>query len=305
MGIAIREFEIAMETLGAIKLPCKELSSTLKVPCFKVENVVFVHSGTDFVILGGTVESVEIIQKARSKLGPKQKDIIHWNGVHSIRGLFTIALMLQNKYSKQSIKQLINETYRKLLNCSILHNHSIQNYKGVQLEKAEILYNLLLKYDKIINPFYNQLSTKEPSSYLNTICMDFSFDDNLLKKPNLTLTLSSQASTAEFIYSPDTLIYYSEYLNDEAGEAFTGYTSIEHSYFTSNDYTDEIITITVFNPDYENININVSLKTGLAWKTSEENSQKALTNSQLDFIISNLEKCISRIQKTITNQIII
>ena len=66
MGIAIREFELAMEALNAEQLPKKEIQHGMWVPCFKVGDVSLVHSGTDFVFQIGNNRTIEIMQKAKA-----------------------------------------------------------------------------------------------------------------------------------------------------------------------------------------------------------------------------------------------
>ena len=307
MGIAIREFEIAMETMGAKPLSKDEIPYNTKVPCFRVGDSVLVHSGSNFVVQQGTRASIDIMQKVKSELNGKCNDIIHLNEIYSIRTLFTLALMLENRYSKQSVIQLIDQTYSKILNSSIL-KHSISSpYHGINLKNANKLYELLIRYDKIINPFGEEnVQIQNPAVYLNELFLDFSFDDSSLELPNVTVCLSGKESSTEFVSSPNALIYYAEYLNDETKSTYNGYRSFEHCLITDSvtGDIDEILTITLYKSASSNTNLNLSLKTGLAWKTSEEPSATPLTDSQLDFVISNFEKCISRIQKTITSKII-
>lgn len=304
MGIAIREFELAMEALNAEQLPKKEIQHGMWVPCFKVGDVSLVHSGTDFVFQIGNNRTIEIMQKAKAELGQNQNDLVHRNEIRSIRGLFTLVLMLENKYSKESVEKLIDETVTRLLNTPMLKTYLEKHYTGINLKNADTLYNLLQEYDKIINPFSCESSQKNPASYIDKIAISFSFNDNLLEKPNFTFSLSSMESTVEFIYSPASLTYYAEYLNDEKQETFNGYTSFDHYYITSNDNSDEIITLNVNDFNSSNLCLNISLKTGLAWE-SEGITAKPVTEEQLDFVICHLKKCISRIKNTITSKIII
>lgn len=48
MSIAIQEFKIAMENLGAKRLLDREIRFNLLVPCYEVNGVLLIHSGTDF-----------------------------------------------------------------------------------------------------------------------------------------------------------------------------------------------------------------------------------------------------------------
>ena len=304
MGIATREFEIAMETFGAERL---ETNYGHSIPSFKIGNIGLVDSGLDFVVQQENRAPIDIVRKAHTELGIRRKDIIQWNEIRSLRGLFTFALMVEDRYSKNAVNNLINKTYLTLLQNSLLKKYITVPYTGINLSSSNKLYDLLNKYDKIINPFSHDTHKKMPSEYLDDLLLDFSFDTKHFATPNMSLSLSSTDSSVQFVSSPDILIYYAEYLNDETKATYNGYTSFEHCFITDldNSSTDEILTINIYSLYSNSTNLNISLKTGLAWNTDQRELSVPLTDSQLDFIIEHLEKCISTITKTITSKIII
>lgn len=117
MGITIREFQAAMETYGAERLPnCKGSRYSVSVPCFNVAGTIFLHSGSYYIVQRGEIASEEVMNSAMAQLGEKHpgKDHFWWGEIHSIRGILTLAAMLDRKYSKELVDELTNETYKKL-----------------------------------------------------------------------------------------------------------------------------------------------------------------------------------------------
>ena len=64
MGISIAEFRVAMETYGAKRLPDRAGSRTgTDVPCFAIGDVLFLHSGSYYIVQQGNNVPKEINTK--------------------------------------------------------------------------------------------------------------------------------------------------------------------------------------------------------------------------------------------------
>ncbi len=109
MGISIAEFQVAMEAYGAERLPDRKgIRFKDAVPCFYVRGITFVHSGTYYIVQQGAKASKEVMNEAMAEFGEKSPggENFWFDGIHSVRGLLTLAAMLENKYSKEDISLL-------------------------------------------------------------------------------------------------------------------------------------------------------------------------------------------------------
>lgn len=109
MGISIREFQVAMETCEATRLTDRKGSRyNISVPCFEVRGVEFLHSGSYYIVLRGNKVPEEIMNQAMAELGEKHPGGTNfwWGEIHSIRGILTLAAMLECRYSKKLIDEL-------------------------------------------------------------------------------------------------------------------------------------------------------------------------------------------------------
>ena len=116
MGISIKEFQTAMETYGATRISDVKNNDTL-VPQFFVGDVVFQHSGSDYVFQDGREVPIEIMIKAMSELGEKYPygENFRCGKILSVKGLLTLVSMFENRYSKKLVENLTRKTYQKLL----------------------------------------------------------------------------------------------------------------------------------------------------------------------------------------------
>lgn len=124
-GITIREFQVAMETYGAERLSnCSGSRSGVSVPCFNVAGTKFFHSGSYYIVYREKDVPEEIIKLAMAEFGEKHPggDNFWWSTVHSIKGMLTLAAMLEGKYSKEMVDELTNKTYKKL-DCSSIQSN--------------------------------------------------------------------------------------------------------------------------------------------------------------------------------------
>ena len=164
MGISIAEFRVAMETYGAKRLPDQEGSRyNILVQCFTIGDVNFLHSGSYYIVRRGNRAPDEIMDKAMAEFGEKHPggDNFWWGEIHSIKGILTLAAMIEGKYSKELINELANTTYKKLLECSLIQTNVEFPFQSNQSPKMEELYKKLAEYSNIVNPFGNDTIEKK------------------------------------------------------------------------------------------------------------------------------------------------
>ena len=306
MGISIEEFRVTMETYGAVRLSDRLGSRFSKyVPCFGVGNIAFLHSGSYYVVQRDGKVSNEIMNNAMKVLGEKcPGDKNFWHGeIHSVKGLLTLVSMIDNRYSKESVDLLTNEIYKKLLHNSLIRNASISS-KGQIAPKMKKLRDLLIQYDNIVNPFANhQISLKDPIEYLDIINIETAFSNN-----SAYLNLTTENYQCSFKNNSEGRFYETtSYSEDESNE---GLTNIIHYFINETNKTpaDEIIYLNyIEGNDYggpDDIDLRISMKTGLAWSTYNEEDAKPATNEQIETIISHLNTSIQNAKKIINNNMI-
>lgn len=311
MGITIREFEVAMETYGAERLD-NVLGSRcpVSVPCFYVSGITFYHSGSYYIVQMGKKVPEEIMNQAMAEFDEKHPggDNFWWGETHSIKGILTLAAMLDGKYSKELINELTNETYKKLLDCSSIKSNVEFPYHAVHSPKMEKLYKLLTEYSNIVNPFGNsELKFKEPIQYLDAVNVDLA-----LKRGHYTqLNLSSTSCRAKFNDDEDGWCYDTAVLTQKKRK--NGWIHMGHYYNNGNDNRpiDEIVRLSYdvdtkgYNHHPDDIDLRISLKTGLAWQTYKEQEAKLATDEQIDIMISHLKITIKKIKNKIIRNMII
>ena len=159
MGISIREFQVAMETFGAERLPNREGSRySVLVPCFQLKGIQFFHSGSYYIVHRGNDVPDDIMNRAMAEVGEKHPggDNFWWGEVHSIRGMLTIATMLRGDYSKDFVDELTNKAYQKVLDCSLIKRNAQFPFEfSNHSSKMQELRKLLEEYSDAINPFGN------------------------------------------------------------------------------------------------------------------------------------------------------
>lgn len=312
MGITIAEFRIAMETYGAKRLPDREGSRyNILVPCFAIGDVEFLHSGSYYIVQRGNKAPEEIMDKAMAEFGEKHPggDNFWWGETHSIKGILTLSAMLEGKYSKELIDELVNKTYKKLLECSLIQTNVEFPFQSTHSPKMEELYKKLVEYSNIVNPFGNDtFDLKDPVEYLDSL--KFSLASKEGENPYARLTLEGRSSQAKYDNDADGWCYDSMILIQKNRK--NGYISFGHYYTNGNDHrpVDEVVRLyykTIrggYDHHPDDIDLRISLKTGLAWQTYEEEQAAPATDEQIDIMITHLNTSIKKIKQRIIRYMI-
>lgn len=308
MGISIREFQVAMETYGAERLSnCSGSRYPISVPCFNVAGTNFLHSGSYYIVQREKRVPEEIMNRAMSEFGerhPGGKNF-WWGETHSIKGILTLAAMLDGKYSRELVDELTNETYKKLLDCeSIKKNVEFPFHKTPKMEE---LFEVLAEYSNIVNPFGNsELQLKDPIQYLDTVEVALAMQKGSYTRVNL----STGSYQANFEDNENSWFYDSFALIQRNRN--NGYINMGHYYLKGNDgrSVDEVVRLYYkavrdsygYHPD--NLDFRISLKTGMAWKTGKEEQAELATDEQIKVMITHLKISIKKIKNKIVRNMI-
>lgn len=316
MGISFKEFETAMETYGATKVFGQVGSRyNVSVPCFNVAGINFLHSGSYYIVIRGGKVPKGILNKARAKFGEKYPggDNFWYGEIHSVRGILTLALMLEGKYTKEMVNKLTDETYKKLLSVPLIQrNTKVPLKKAVIQQKWEEFYKLVLEYDNVANPFCNNAYLlKNPSEYLDKVGISISFSEKNGIVDSVKLNLKTKNSSTNFDDNEKGWYYHTNGWNDiEKGDE-SGYTAMGHYYNNGLDKRpiDEVVYLNYttgggYDERPGDIDLRISLMTGLAWRTYKEEDAAEVTDKQLEVMITHLKRSIERTKKIIIDEMI-
>ena len=297
MSITIREFQVTMETYGAEQSSDYYVSgSNVLVPCFNVAGTYFIHSSSNYIVQRGKRVPEEIMNRAMAEFGEKHPGgkNFWWGETHSIKGLLTLATMLDGKYSKELVDELTNKTYKKLLDCSSIQTNVDFPFHSTHSSRMERLYKLLAEYSNIVNPFGNkEFNLKEPIQYLEAVEVTLALKEG--RNHYTRLTLATNSSEAAFVddekgWFYDTFVPIQRNRNN-------GYINMGHYYSNGSDGrpVDEVVRLDykVNKDNYKHhpndIDLRISLKTGLAWETYKEDQAEIVTDEQIDVMITHLK----------------
>jgi hypothetical protein len=200
-------------------------------------------------------------------------------------------VMLEGK--EQVVNELMNATFKKLIESSSIQSDFEFPYHSEHLPKQ--FYELLEQHRKIVNPFGNsEFNLKEPAQYWSKV-------DVLLELNEGTkLTLKAKLCQAKFSKDKNGWLYETS-IPVRTNQMY-GYLNIGH-YYENEESNDEVIRLKYkLNGHLENtddIDLRISLKTGLAWKTYKEKQAKLATDEQIELMITHLNNSIEEIKNNI------
>lgn len=303
MSIAIRTFEVAMEMYGAERLPNYTIfDRNISVPCFNVAGTIFLHSGRATVTQIGNLVPKKIIERAMAELGeiyPFGGNHFYLGEIASVKGLLTVVSMLEGKYNKKLVNEFTDKTYKKLLYYLSIRNNVEIPLHPAHSPKMNTMCKLLAEYVNVVNPFDNNAHRLEKIiPYLDNLKF---YLDTTMRQDEFRLALDS-SSTISF-------------LNNENGWSYHSHVVINSScintvyhYNNGNNGVDvdEIVCL-----DYrknmdmlqKDIELRISLKTGLAWKNCKKEDIKSVTDEQIETMITYLRISIEELKKQIADTV--
>ena len=312
MGISISEFRVSMETYGAKRLPDQIGSRyNILVPCFAVGDVEFLHSGSYYIVQCGNKSPEDIMNKAMAEFGEKHPggDNFWYGGIHSVKGMLTLAAMLEGKYSRKFVDELTNTTYKKLLECSLIQTNVEFPFHSNHSPKMEELRKKLAEYSSIVNPFGDDtVNLKEPIEYINYIKPSIKYVEG--KKPYAQLTLNGRSSHTK--YNIDSSGWHYSSMIDIQQSRKNGYISMFHDYSNGSNCTpvDEVVCLKYkaikgcYDHHPKDIDLRISLKTGLAWQNYKKSQAAPATDKQIDIMITHLNTSIKKIKQRMVRYMI-
>lgn len=312
MGITIREFQVAMETYGAERLSnCSGSRYSVSVPCFNVAGTNFLHSGSYYIVQREKRVSEEIMNRAMAAFGEKHPGgkNFWWGETHSIKGILTLAAMLDGKYSRELVDELTNETYKKLLDCASIKSNVEFPFHSTHSPKMEELYRVLAEYSNIVNPFGNsELKIKDPIQYLDAVEVTLAMQEG--RKHYTMLNLSTNSSQSKF-EDDENGWFYDTFVPIQRNR-INGYINMGHYYMNGSDgrTVDEVVRLDYkanrdnYDDHPDDIDLRISLKTGLAWKTYKEEQAELATDEQIGVMITHLKISIKKIKNKIVRNMI-
>lgn len=308
-SISFREFQVAMESVGAKSLPNRKGSRyNIPVPCFSLNGTEFLHSGSYYIVQRGHIVPEYIMNNAMAELGEKYPggDNFWYGEIHSIKGILTLSTILEGNYSKKLIDELTNKAFKKLLDYPSIKSNVEFPFTGPYSPKMQKLHKLLAEYHSIVNPFGDStLKTKEPINYLDRVQVHLSAKDETYSRLALatasTETYFSKTSTGWSYQSyvpaqkkrKSGLIHFFHYYDDSTGD--------EVVYL---DYYLQKKRKSLYDRQPGEIDLRISLKTGLAWRTYKEDEATPATDEQINLMITHLKMSIKSLRKNILRNMI-
>ena len=302
MSISICAFEIAMKKIGV-----RRVSSALKRYgkfSVNVGNVRFVYSGFREIIFEGYKINTEIRSALVKELKSEYLEAFDFenNRIYTLRGFLTLITMLWGIYSKEFVEQVINETYKELLQNQLILIKPAAVINGMHSEKMLKLYEMINEFDNVVNPFAcTTIALKEPSEYLSLFSMNIDSDS---EKQFVKITSKSKDGRISMYFE----IKNGKYSYNVRSESFDKQTGIgkimtfTHAYELNS--SKEIHNEKVIFYDYVTsmrssvgtkciAGLNLWMQTGMAWKNEDSQRAKIVTEKQLEHIIMHLTNCIN------------
>lgn len=309
MSISIREFKTTMETLAAERLTDQEGHGT-SVPRFYFEGVEFVHSGSYYILSRGNRPSEEIMNCAMAEFGEKFPggENFWWGEIHSIKAMLTLATMLRGNFSKGLVDELTNDVYKKILDCSLIKRTLESPFKSLYLPEMKALTDLIADYRSVVNPFGDgNLKFKEPADFLNAVGVGLSTTEKT-ENPYCRLDLTGSRVKTHFMEDKYGWAYQSEVPVQKDRRNGCIFISYYFSYGNNGCPSDEVVYMeyhpqrkmkALYSAHPDDIDLRISLKTGLAWRTYKEAESMLATDEQLKTMISHLNMSIKKIRERI------
>lgn len=169
------------------------------------------------------------------------------------------------------------------------------------------LYELIAEFDSLVNPFGNpKYVVRNPKTYLSEI--NVKYVQNAYKI-NLTLSSSSVELTNNTYFGENKWNYQFSTWSDKERKREGKVTLLNHYYDNSKDKEepDEIIYLYHsaggFAPQNGDIDLRISLKTGLAWK-DYDGIPRVASQNQINIMIKHLKNSIRIIRQELINKIV-
>lgn len=291
MAISIREFDVSMSICGAKRLDERIASNKKKVPQFSVKGFSFYHSGSYYIVIKGdeiSVSTTEIMEQAREEVQEEFPggENFWYEEIHTLKGLIILVIILQERYTQETVKQLLNDVYKQLLDnreIKQIPKFSILNHRVCRLQKAVEEFRIM------VNPYVGDV--KEPIKYLDDIGVSVSTDDaTVLRLSAKQCSTKYSRKGKAFSYSSETNLQKDGYCEE-----------VSISYYVSNGQ--EYLQLLRYIKEKSNKSLTMNLTNGTVWNGNDCENAIPVTNEILDVMLSYLESASKELQNEITSKI--
>lgn len=308
MSISKDEFQTAMEIYGGGTFLDGHIGTRVRhiSPCFLVGELVLLHSGSDYVVITNEDIPQDLISEVISELGTYNPYRCNWlqqGELHSLEEVLTLVTMLDKKYSKEAVAELIHKTRQKflsptlqaVLNCPAAK--SIVSFSSRYKSDSAVLQSLwqtVEEYDKTVNPFADtNLKPCPINDWPDSIILDKEYVKSDIAEFSLH---SKSASVRTYLTVPA----YTSWFVSQDVSFYAG-----HCYNLScgGSVIEEVVYFDYSNKDVEK-NLRISLTSGLAWHSLEIDKSPA-TDEQFEMMSSFLKKSIDKVREEITSKIFV
>ncbi len=202
-------------------------------------------------------------------------------------------------------------TFQELINCSSIKSNVKVPFYNTYLPKMDKLYKLLAKYSNTVNPFgNNDLKIKGPGKHFKNV--EAYLEVRKAFEPYTSLLFCTNSAHTTFTKNEEGFgFYYGTNIlvqkNRMNSFLLMGYFSLNRK---GDKPTDEIVHLNYttnsnsFKHHPNKIDLRISLKTGLAWQTFEEEKAKPATGDQIVTVCTFLNISIKKINNDIVSNII-
>ena len=302
MSISICTFEIAMKKIGVRRV--SHLLNKHGKCSISVGNVGFIYSGFGEVIFEGSKISTEIRRELVKELKGEYVGAFDFenNRIYTLRGLLTLMTKISGIYSKEFVDQIINDTYKELLQNELIQSKTVSIINGMHSEKMLRLYELLKSFDNVVNPFADSATAiKESIEYLSFFSMDIIRDPT---EKYVKLKLQSKDGKNSMCFEVKNGKYSYNFRNEIMDKTSGNGRIITFTHSYEINSSKEIHNEKVIFYDYMTSmksqlggkcvdSLNLCMQTGMAWKSNDNQKAKIVTEKQLEHAILHVSNCIN------------
>lgn len=282
--ISLRQFNEAMKILGVEQVQkSKDPKYEAKFPTFAIGNTRFNFDTMRVKAYRGKIPDAIIAEAKKKEMEDfhfKESfiffiDMFSEYSFETLEALLIVITLMQGRYSKELVQQVILETFEKMLDCpqikEVPHYPVPEDELHAKTAKLRIPLN---EYVKVVNPFTNP-NLQKISTILDKVDIKY-IDDEM----STGIEMQTRKAYAEFS------------IDNHHDFCFTAAIKRRHiiEYYSEEkwDAKDEFIDFTYIGKDNKEKKITLSLRKGLIWKNDKEWKMSKVTYKQ----ISKLKKAI-------------
>ena len=192
----------------------------------------------------------------------------------------------------------------------MVHDERNRNAVSYVSKRAIKLLKKIAEFDSFVNPFSNNaLVLKDPIEYIDRLKLSIRYTEDD-EETFARFYLEEESIEIKYDNDPDGWTYNTLMYVQRNG--LNGCINLIH-YYEKGDKSkpaDEVIYLDYdanrksYDDHPDDIDLRISLKTGLAWKTYHEEEAAPVTDEQVKLMLTHLNMCIKRIKSSIIRYMI-